>query len=254
MITPLEAQNLILQPLPVVRPRPRAVERPLYPGTSGTDLSLISSLFVTSISLHLLLIGLVGFGVPQTPAHGKVSVPPPTQAKLIEDVKIEAEPPIQPPPAAKKNDSIPPPQPVAANIDLPPLAKIEPIAAVPASVPVAFAIPVNGPARLVSDVANASGAAGGQAAATPVSLDDNSQGRDLLLPLLEYPSEALARHLSGTVVIEFRTSPTGEIYDARVRRGSGHAALDDAALENLRHGRWTGEAGYYLKAYQFSLR
>jgi TonB family protein len=56
------------------------------------------------------------------------------------------------------------------------------------------------------------------------------------------------------VLIEFRTSPTGEISGLRVRETSGHAVLDQAALENLRTGRWKGQPGFYVKAFEFTLQ
>jgi TonB family protein len=55
------------------------------------------------------------------------------------------------------------------------------------------------------------------------------------------------------VELQFRTTPTGEIYDIKVHNSSGFAELDDAALDNLQHGRWSGEAGYFVKNIVFVL-
>ena len=61
------------------------------------------------------------------------------------------------------------------------------------------------------------------------------------------------RRISGSVEVEFKTTPTGEIYEIKVRTSSGHAELDNAALQNMHRGRWTGEAGYFVKNFVFVL-
>jgi protein TonB len=175
--------------------------------------------------------------------------------ELVEDIKIEPEPELLPPPPIKNEelplDSEPP---TSANIDLPALSPVEPIAAVSASVPVAFGIEVKGPVRLVADASQASGRVGGRRGPVPISLDDDAlQEKNLLVSPIVYPAVAQVRRQSGTVLVEFRTSPTGDIIDVKVRESSGFPTLDNAAVENLRHGRWAGAVGYYLKAYLFRL-
>jgi protein TonB len=168
-------------------------------------------------------------------------------------VKLEPEPvPVDP---VKKDETPPPtiesPEPVAA-IDLPPVAPVQAIAAVPSTVPVSFGIEVKGPVRWVNDPSQASGAVGGRR--QPISLDADGAARNLLLPSLPYPPEAKKRRLTGSLTVEFRTTPTGDIQDVRVRESSGHDELDRAAIENLRKGRWVGPAGFYVKAYEFNLK
>jgi TonB family protein len=109
---------------------------------------------------------------------------------------------------------------------------------------------VVGPVRLVSDASEASG---GRLAAAP-DIPQEVGGRSLLTPPLSYPADALYRHLTGKVVVEFHTTATGDIVDVRVRSSSGYETLDRAALENIRLGRWVGEAGYFTKTYEFVLR
>ena len=55
------------------------------------------------------------------------------------------------------------------------------------------------------------------------------------------------------MLVEFRTTSAGDVVDVRVHTSSGHPLLDDAAVENLRHGRWKGLPGYYVKAFEFTL-
>jgi protein TonB len=198
----------------------------------------------------------LGSGLPKAQVRPpRPAVPPPTAAKLIDDVKLQEELPPEQPKTVAPQEVLPAPDlPAAAQIDLPPISQVEPISAVPASVPVAFGLEVKGRVRLVADAAHASGAVGGRALKEPVAIDGNSsQEKNLLLPGIVYPPEALVRRRQGTVLLEFRTSATGEIYEVKVRTGSGFPAIDRAALNNLAQGRWLGAAGYYLKAYEFKL-
>ncbi len=200
----------------------------------------------TSLAAHFLLIGLLGSGLPSPLTRSVRHLQPVSTTAIIEQVKLDVPPPqvAKPPPQAS---SLP-----AAPIDAP-IPAPAPVAAVPSSVPVAFAIPIEGPVRLVSDAAAAFfGRVGQRALAEPIALDAD-QRRQLVLPPISYPALAKRHHLTGTVVVEFKTSPTGEIFDARVNESSGCEPLDRAALDNLRQGRWSGAPGFYAKAYEFSL-
>jgi periplasmic protein TonB len=221
-----------------------------------TESPLLLRILTTSLLVHLLLIGGVGSGLPKAVERPKrAAVPPITEAKLIEDVKLQEELPPEPPkPIDQSQVQAAPDLPAAAKIDLPPVSQVEPISAVPASVPVAFGIEVKGRVRLVRDASQASGAVGGRALQEPLAIDGNSsQEKNLVLSKLVYPREALLRRQQGTVILEFHTSATGGIYDVKVRTGSGYPAIDLAASNNLAAGRWLGAAGYYLKAYEFTL-
>jgi protein TonB len=52
-----------------------------------------------------------------------------------------------------------------------------------------------------------------------------------------YPSEAVRRDLEGTVEIEVYVLPNGRVGDARVFRSTGHAVLDQAAIDEAKR-RW----------------
>jgi TonB family protein len=231
--------------------------RSVPPQTQTTESPLLVRILTASIVVHLLLIGILGSGIPKPLTRPtRPASPPPTEAKLIEDVKLQEEEPLpaQPKPIDQSQVLPAPELPAAAQIDLPPISQVEPISAVPASVPVAFGLEVKGRVRIVTDAAQASGSIGGRALKDPVAIDgDSSQEKNLLLPPVVYPPEGLVRRQQGTVVLEFRTSVQGEIYDVKVHSGSGHPAIDRAALANLAQGKWLGAAGYYLKAYEFKL-
>jgi len=238
------------------RPAPKAspARSPVQP---VTPLSALLPVFLASISLHLVLTGVFGaHGISPAPVRAKTPIAAVSEVKLIEDIRLEPEP-VDEQPASREQEEVlsTPAIPTAANVDLPPLAKVEPIAAVSASVPVAFGIAVKGPVRLVSDAAQASGAVGGRRAVPiPVSLDGNAnEEKFLLLPLMEYPPDAIQRQQSGTAIVEFHTTPTGEICEINVRQSSGYTLLDKAAVYNLKRGRWSGPAGFYSKTFEFRL-
>lgn len=217
---------------------------------------LFLRILTTTLVVHLLLVGFLGSGLPKPQVRPKRTAVPPTVATLIEDVKLQEEPP---PEELKKpvdqSQALPAPElPAASKIDLPPISQVETISAVPASVPVAFGIEAKGRVHLVGEASRASGGVGGRALQDPVTIDGNSsQAKNLLLPQVSYPPAALVQHLQGTVLLEFRTTETGDIIDVKVRTSSGHPLLDRAALNNLAQGRWRGTAGYFLKTYEFQL-
>ena len=242
--------NVIRVPRVAIKRSPPPPQAPVKP----TPLAL--RVLTTSLLAHLLLVGILGSGLPKAQVRPKRPALPPTKAELVEDVKLQEEPPPPDRPKPLEQDpALPAPElPAAAQIDLPPLSQVEPISAVPASVPVAFGIAVKGKVRLVSDASQASGAVGGRALKDAVSIDGNSsQAKNLLLPIVTYPPDAVARQQQGTVVLEFHTSTTGEIYDVKIRTGSGYQILDRAAVNNLAKGRWVGAPGYFLKTYEFKL-
>jgi periplasmic protein TonB len=237
---------------PKVMAEPSSRQAPPQSSEGGVLLAL----GVTSVALHLLITGILGFGVgedPVRPAPTRREIPPTTleQRVELEPAPVE-EVPAETPPLPEE---LPPDLtvPVVADLALPPLPELTPITAVPPTTPVAFAIPVKGPVHLTNDPARATASVGGLSG--PISLDANGQlGSNLVLPRLEYPLVALQRRLTGTVDIEFRVSTAGgRVTDARVRRSSGFNELDSAALLNLRRGRWLGAPGYYVKTFVFSL-
>lgn len=251
------SETVLDAPFPAAPAAPaRPFPIPQAPADRRESLDLLLPILTASVATHLLLIAFLGAGVPPPPAHFVRAPLPPPPAAIIEEIKLEPEPPPPPQEPPKQDLALPTPDAPepAAPLDLPPLPPVQAIAAVPSSVAVAFGIEVKGPVRLVNDASQASGAVGGRRRpAEPVLLDDGAARRNLLLPSVVYPLDARRRRVTGTVVIEFHTSPTGDIYDARVRESSKSESLDRAALENLRQGRWTGEPGYYVKAYEFSL-
>lgn len=238
-------------------PAPVAVNSAGKPPADETSpRGLLPALAVTSLAAHLLIVGVIGFGVGEDAPVRVASAPeiPPTtieQRVELEPAPLEEVPAEEPPLA----EELPPELsvPVVADLALPPLPELTPVTAVAPTAPVAFAIPVKGPVRITDDPARATSSFGGLSG--PLSVDADGQlARNLILPRLEYPLAALQRRITGTVDVEFRVSAAGgRIVDARVRRSSGFTELDSAALLNLRRGRWLGAPGYYVKTYAFTL-
>lgn len=246
-----------LESPPVQVANPRLTRRALSYQAAITAItepnSPVLPLLTASIATHLLLVAWFGAGVPAIAVRVR-SVPAAPTAAIIENIELPAPPPPEVLPPQPAEDTLTPDAPApAAALDLPAMPEVQTIAAVPASVPVSFGIGVTGNVRVVSDAANASGAVGSRRFAEPVALDLNAEN-NLVLPAISYPARAKRLRQIGTVLVEFRTNSSGDISAVRVRHSSGHAALDEAARNNLERGRWKGAPGYYVKAYEFSLQ
>ena len=73
-------------------------------------------------------------------------------------------------------------------------------------------------------------------AATPRSLQGSSlrRAQAALSEHLFYPPEAVARGLEGEVILLLTLSESGQLASAAIARSSGHALLDQAALDAAR--------------------
>jgi len=58
-------------------------------------------------------------------------------------------------------------------------------------------------------------------------------------PPPQYPSQAVRDRLQGTVLLRLFVDSTGRVEDVEVVESSGHAMLDDAAMEAVK--KWTGQ-------------
>ncbi|MDP1924380.1 MAG: energy transducer TonB [Thiobacillus sp.] len=74
----------------------------------------------------------------------------------------------------------------------------------------------------------------------------------------EYPEEARWEKRTGLATLGFRVEADGSVVDVRMLHSSGHADLDAAAVESLRHWRFvlpTGgaPASWYRYLFRFEL-
>jgi protein TonB len=190
------------------------------------------------IPVEFVMIAAAEPEVPVLPAEPVVA-PDPPQAEPRSPTSVEAQA-IEPAPA-ELLAALPPEPPAPATIVDPPrpkprreTARRSPLPAPqPQPSPPAAAAPsADGPSGAVREPA--------QAVARPAppapSRDSDYVGRLLarLERFREYPRSARLRRIEGQVVLELSIMADGQIASARVVAGSGHAALDDAALDMVR--------------------
>jgi protein TonB len=92
---------------------------------------------------------------------------------------------------------------------------------------------------------------------TPGRLQGNSlrRAQSELSKHLFYPPEAIARGLEGEVILLLTLSDSGQLVAASIARGSGHALLDQAALDAAQHiGALPGNARQTLFPVSFRLQ
>jgi periplasmic protein TonB len=165
-------------------------------------------------------------------AEPEAPLPAPVEAQAIEPAPAElpAAPPPEPPAPATIVD--PPrskPSRETARRSPPPAPQPQP------SPPAAAAPSTDGPSGAVREPAQAVARPVPPAAPVPSRQSDYvSQLLARLERFREYPRSARLRRIEGQVVLELLIMADGQIASARVVAGSGHAALDDAALDMVR--------------------
>ena len=172
---------------------------------------------------------------------------PPLQAELV-NVELTDEPPIEIAAAAPSpaDESEPPPP----EADVPPL----PAVALP-SPAIAFAVPVEGPVRIVgAREANPARLPMARAVVHRLAYGQDDGGQ----PRPDYPEEAQAAGQEGVVVIRFMVDANGRVVSAEVATPSPWPSLNQAALRTVRD-RWHFAAGMlrphdlYDKPFRFQL-
>ena len=211
-------------------------------------------LSVSTLALWLScsVIGITGLALPYSRPHAPAKEPEPVQAEVLK-VELTADPlppEAQPPPL---NVVQPPPmlQPTAAQQAPPMLAVAEP------SPSIAFALPVNAPARVV-DVREASytrpteekTTAVTTSAPTPQPLTfGQGEGKQ---PAPEYPPQAMRDGQEGVVTVRFSVGENGRVTEATASSPSPWPLLNRAAVRVVRE-RWRFPSGA-LRLYEVSIR
>ena len=118
---------------------------------------------------------------------------------------------------------------LAAKQRPPPVANIE-ARLIPQATPIAMAEAVSTEATSTGNVIPQ------RLAAAPGTLQGRSlrQAQTALAEHLFYPPDAVARGLEGEVILLLNLSESGQLVSATIARGSGHAVLDQAALDAAR--------------------
>ncbi len=112
-------------------------------------------------------------------------------------------------------------------------------------------------AEAVSTEATGSDSATPQRPATPRNLHGSSlrRAQAVLSEHLFYPPEAVARGLEGEVILLLTLTESGQLASAAIARSSGHALLDQAALDAAQHiGALPGNPRQTLFPVTFRLR
>lgn len=226
--------------MPVAEPAAPARPAPARPARPAPASALLP---MTTLVLWAgcLTVGALGFALayprPQPPQPAVAA----TQAELlIVELTHELPPPLEPQPGPAL---IPPPlEPLPAPSAAPPL-----MAVAPATAAVAFALPVEGPARVV-DVAQAGYTrpleqAVAVVAAPPPTAQPLTYGvGEGRQPAPRYPREALRTGQEGRVDVRFSVGEDGRVLGAEAFSPSPWPLLNEEALRTIRQ-RWRFDAG-----------
>lgn len=220
--------------------KPGAALRVLAPGNRVPH--AFTKLALLSLGLHGLL--LTGAGLWPTPAAETPARPEPVTLVTLAAPPVPAAPAPQPEPAPSPPEPTPaPPKPAAAPPPKPvpkPTAppKPSPRRAPPSTMaPAVESAPVAPTPAAPSEPAVARPAAPQVPSAmeqAPIAIDLNAAYR--LNPAPNYPPLALRRRWEGTTRLRVELDPEGHPIRVALADSSGHAILDDAALDAVR--RW----------------
>lgn len=191
------------------------------------------SIGVHALALSLLLVWPVAFPAPppETPpllvTLVTLAEEEPAEVPLAEPVPPPDPPAPEAPPAPpvveRAASPVPPPPPRRTT----PKAKVPVVAAAPA--PPATSEAVSRPSP-PPPVAQAAPLAAEEPIVRPAPVNS---------PRPRYPRTARQRGLEGTVVVTVQVSEAGEVVDAAVRTSSGHAMLDQAAMDGVLRWRFS---------------
>lgn len=190
------------------------------------------SIGVHALALSLLFVWPVAFPdpPPETPPL-LVTLVTLAEEEPAEVPLAESSPPIPPapeappaPPAVERAASpVPPPPPRRTT----PKAKIPAVAAAPTSPATTETVSRPSPPPPI-------------APAAPLMAEEPIvRPAPVNSPQPRYPRTARQRGLEGTVVVTVRVSEAGEVVDAAVRTSSGHAMLDQAAMDGVLRWRFS---------------
>jgi protein TonB len=214
---------------------------------------------VALVHAALLWWAAAALGQPREPVVMPVTlgqIVPPVPISEPQPLPMQAEPP-RPRPAAR-----PRPRPVAMPTPPAPVAPPSEFAvtALPELPPAPPAAEVQGAAPTVAAAPAAPPAPPGPEPAEPI-VRPRSDAAHLSNPAPAYP--AISRRLGeqGRVLLDVYILPDGSVGELRLRRSSGFARLDDAALRAVRHWRYVparrGDepiAYWYVQPLDFSLQ
>jgi TonB family protein len=219
--------------------------------------------WANAICVLFILIGFYGLKSPLfiLPVEAKA------QEVVVPVLFMPPPPSMQSQSLAPASESAPAPDSIAEPMEMPEIAP----AVAPASANVAFAVPVEGPVRVVAaqyaaappvlrkvvapppqagPAGNGTGGTGEAVAFSPGVGDGGTY------PEMKYPDYARRLQLQGTVMLEVSVDKTGYPASVSVRDSSGSQYLDEPALKHLKkYWRWpAGRERLYLVPFKFQLK
>ena len=189
-----------------------------------------------------LAVGLLGFLLPYARPHRSTKAPKPVNVeRLIVELSKEPEVPLENErPPGSPLSSVPLPADAMAP---PPIAVAEPSAAI------AFAVPVEGPTRVVpfDQAAYARPSSTAKPAVQRLTFGQG-EGRQ---PTPDYPAQAIQQHQEGTVVIRLVAGENGQVSSAEATQPCLWPLLNEAALRAVRQ-QWRFPPGS-LRVYEVAI-
>lgn len=209
----------------------------------ATDEQWLLPVFTLVLWLGCATVALLGFVLPY--AHPHSPKPPQISQATILNVELDNSPAIDQQPVAKT----PAPTPSRDEMIQPPVAQPIPVAQY--SPAIAFALPVEGPTRIV----DARNAADSRPSANVVSPQPQmltygqGEGRQ---PEPEYPRQSVREGQEGAVIIRLTVGENGRVTAAEVASPSPWPLLNESALRTVRE-RWRFSTGA-VRVYEVSIR
>lgn len=211
-----------------------------------------TTVFTLILWLGCVVIGALGYAVPYARPQPPAQNPPPVEAEVL-SVELTNDP-LPPPDVAPPPPDLSQPPPLLAAI-VPPIAP--PLTAVAEPVPaIAFALPVDGPVRIVEAkeatyVQQASPVVAAPFSAPPVQAITYGQGEGKQ-PAPQYPARAMREGQEGSVGVRFSVGEDGRVLAAEASAPSPWPLLNESALRAVRE-RWRFRPGA-LRIYEVSIR
>lgn len=223
-----------------------------YGGRVHGQISLLS--VATAVAwVGCVAVGILGLWIPYARPQVPAKTPPPVEAQILNvELTKDQMPPLDPLPRVADTTQPPPLADPVAVPDLPALMAVaEPGPAL------AFALPVEGPVRLVEAKRAAYTRDTEPKAATPLAsslpLQTITYGQGAgKQPAPDYPSRAAREGQEGTVRVRFSVGENGRVLEAETAMACPWHLLNDAAVRAVRE-RWRFPAGP-LRRYEVAIR
>lgn len=234
---------------------PPAMSPPIVPSSAPrwsepAETSRVVAVFTFVLWFGCSTVAVLGFTLPYLSPQAPPAEPPPLTIEML-NVELSTEPLPEIAPAAAASREPPPP----AEAVAPPLAP-QPLAVALPAPAIAFAVPVEGPARIVaaaqaSHTVSATRNEAPAPSAPPVQALTFGQGAGRQ-PAPDYPWRAQSEGQEGVVTVRFTVAESGRVAAAETVAASPWPLLNDSAVRTIRT-RWRFPAGT-PRAYEVAIR